>query len=399
MAATKSWTLTDVTHDLWVDHFHIQSDHSATMDNRPWSIQKRTLRGGLRDGVDIIEIDNGSMQFSILPTRGMSIWRGACQGTFLGWQSPIQGPVNPKFVNELDRGSLGWLQGFDEWIVRCGLDSNGSPGTDVIIDNNGNPAEVDLTLHGKIANLPAHYVEIQIIENDPPELVVIGHVDESMLFSPQLRMVSTIRTQIGSNRLTITDEIINIRSTPVELELLYHCNFGAPFLEEGAQLKLPIREVAPRDKRAQEGMAHFDTYQGPEPGFVEQVYWYDLASEASGKTLAMLRNAHGDKGAVLRFNKQELPYFTQWKNTAPVSDGFVTGIEPGTNFPNLKRFERDQGRVIRISPGNHYSCTLDIDIHVDPDSVASVENEIQKLQSSVSPLIHKQPHKKYSPHS
>ena len=205
------------------------------MDNRPWSIQKRTLRGGLRDGVDIIEIDNGSMQFSILPTRGMSIWRGACQGTFLGWQSPIQGPVNPKFVNELDRGSLGWLQGFDEWIVRCGLDSNGSPGTDVIIDNNGNPAEVDLTLHGKIANLPAHYVEIQIIENDPPELVVIGHVDESMLFSPQLRMVSTIRTQIGSNRLTITDEIINIRSTPVELELLYHCNFGAPFLEEGAQ--------------------------------------------------------------------------------------------------------------------------------------------------------------------
>ena len=31
---------------------------------------------------------------------------------------------------------------------RCGLDSNGAPGEDVIVDNNGNRVSVDLTLHG-----------------------------------------------------------------------------------------------------------------------------------------------------------------------------------------------------------------------------------------------------------
>ena len=40
--------------------------------------------------------------------------------------------------------AVGWSisNGFDEWIVRCGLDSNGAPGTDTIVDNNGNPVPV-----------------------------------------------------------------------------------------------------------------------------------------------------------------------------------------------------------------------------------------------------------------
>ena len=50
---------------------------------------------------------------------------------------------------------------------------------------------------------------------------------------------------------------------------------------------------------------------------------------------------------ALRFNRQELPCFTVWKNTAALEDGYVTGLEPATNFPNFKTFERQQGRVVR----------------------------------------------------
>ena len=41
-----------------------------------------------------------------------------------------------------------------------------------------------------------------------------------------------------------------------------------------------------------------------------------------------------------------MPWFTQWKNTTSVADGYVTGIEPGTNFPNPRTYEGEQGRVI-----------------------------------------------------
>ena len=57
-----------------------------------------------------------------------------------------------------------------------------------------------------------------------------------------------------------------------------------------------------------------------------------------GRTLATLYNAAADRGLTLRFNRNELPCFTLWKNTAALEDGYVTGLEPATNYPNFKTF-------------------------------------------------------------
>src|SRR5437870_5014081 len=137
--ATETWTLTDVERDVWLESFAVTAAELKLPREVGWSISKRVLRGGLRDGVDVIEVHNGALGFTIVPTRGMGIWKGNYRGLALGWDSPVRGPVHPKFVNLLDRGGLGWLNGFDEWIVRCGLDSNGAPGDDVAFDNNCNP--------------------------------------------------------------------------------------------------------------------------------------------------------------------------------------------------------------------------------------------------------------------
>ena len=128
------------------------------------------------------------------------------------------------------------------------------------------------------------------------------------------------------------------------MELLYHCNFGEPFLQEGSRLVVPAIEVAPRDERAVEGLDSYETYLGPTNGYIEQVYWYDLLADEDGATLAMLHNADADRALLLRFNKKELPAFTQWKNTASLADGYVTGLEPATDYPNGKAFERSKER-------------------------------------------------------
>ena len=86
------------------------------------------LRGGRREGVDLIVVDNGALRFSVVPTRGMGLWKGWYLGNRLGWDSPISdGPVNPAFVNLDAHGGLGWLEGFDELLARCGLENNGAP--------------------------------------------------------------------------------------------------------------------------------------------------------------------------------------------------------------------------------------------------------------------------------
>lgn len=394
MADSRKWILTDAEARVWVESFAVDAETLGLGDD--WSVRKSALRGGLSDGVDIIEVDNGALSFSVLPTRGMGVWRGAYRGLPIGWKAPVRGPVHPQFVNPTERGGLGWLAGFDEAIVRCGLDSTGAPGVDVVPNNMGVPTETPLTLHGKIANLPASKVEVRVIDGDPPELVVTGEVYECGLFCPAYRLTSTMSTRLGSNALTIVDEITNLRGVGAEMELLYHCNFGAPFLDAGATLVTAARAVAPRDPRAVEGIGTYDTYLGPTPRYVEQAYWYDLLADADGRSLAMLRNQAGDRGVVLRFSRNELPAFTQWKNTASVSDGYVTGLEPGTDYPNTKAFERKRGRVVQMDPGQTYRAELTLEIHDSAAGVSAVEAEAAALQEQDARTVHQQPVPEYS---
>lgn len=394
----KKWILTDVANQVWLDKFSA-SPADAGLSSTSAGISRKVLHGGLADGVDLIEINNGKLSVSILPTRGMGLWKGSYNGLFLGWNSPVKGPVNPAYVNQVDRGGLGWLTGFDEWMCRCGLDSNGAPGVDTILNNEGNPVSTSLNLHGRIANIPAHYVEASISSENGGTLSVTGIVNETMLFGPCLQLKTTFSTTLGSNRLVIKDEVINLKGVPSELELLYHTNMGGPFLEADAKVVAPTIEVAPRDARAVEDIATYDTYLAPTTGYVEQCYWYDLLADKDNRTQVLLRNAHGDKGVSLHFNKQELPCFTVWKNTQAEIDGYVTGLEPATNYPNLKTFEREQGRVISLPPGGSYSASLEIQVHDNAHGVAEVEEWINALQKTSPAKVHQKPHPKYSPHA
>ncbi len=99
----------------------------------------------------------------------------------------------------------------------------------------------------------------------------------------------------------------------------------------------------------------------------------------------------------MRFNKQQLPCFTQWKNTSAEADGYVTGLEPATNYPNLKTFERKNGRVIVLEPGQTYTTRMEIHVHNTADQVAQVEEEIKAIQGSQPRRIHQTPQARFTP--
>ncbi|MDQ0290255.1 aldose 1-epimerase family protein [Oligosphaera ethanolica] len=397
MSKKLSWVLTDTAKRVYVENCTLGATALGMDKDGAWTITKSRLRGGLSDGVDIIEVNNGQLSFTIVPTRGMGLWRGSCGGHAIGWNSPARDLVNPGFINTLEQGGLGWLKGFNECIVRCGLNSNGAPGMDTVLDNNGNPSEVMLTLHGNIANIPAKYVEVEVIPGTPTELVITGVVEESRCFCPQYRMVCRYSTFVGSNKVSIRDEVSNFADCPTEFQMLYHCNFGEPFLEEGAKIVLPAAEVAPRDPRAQEDIDTWDSYRGYEPGYVEQGYYLDVAADAQGRTLSMLKNRASTLGVVIRWDKSQLPSFCQWKHTTGASEGYVTGMEPSINMPNLKSFERQKGRVLTLQPGQTYAIDLAMEIAGDAKAVAAVEAEVAAIMAGRKTTVQQQPVAKWSP--
>jgi hypothetical protein len=354
-----------------------------------WSVKSYTLRGGLQEGVQVVEINNGKLSFAVLPTRGMGIWKGQCGDVSLGWDSPVKDPVNPAFINLQDRGGLGWLKGFNEWFVRCGLNSMGAPGIDTVLDYSGNAFEVPLTLHGNIANVPARAVEVEVTDE---AIIVRGEVDETMMFGPALRLNTELRTEFGSGAMTIIDTVTNLGNNPQEHEMLYHINYGASLLEKGSRMVAPFKQVAPRDPRSVEGIDTFDQYGAPEIGFVEQAYLYELVGKrGSRETMTMLRNAAGDQASLLRYSLKDFPCFTLWKNTAGKADGYVTGLEPATNFPNSRRFEREKGRVMTLAGGESRTTQLTIETLDTKAAIKAAEADIKKLQKTAKAIVHPKP--------
>ncbi len=357
----------------------------------PWSVRKFALHGGKQEGVDLILVDNGKLQMTIIPTRGMGVLRVNLGDVRLGWDSPVKEVVHPAFVDLKSRGGLGWLEGFNEWLCRCGLEFCGHPGEDKFITNVGEEATMELTLHGKIANLPAQEVEVVIDRKPPYRITVRGRVDERMFYGPKLELQTEISTKPGSSNFRISDVISNRGDQDQEFQILYHTNYGRPLLEEGSTFQAPVERITPFNGRASEGMADYSKYAGPTAGFIEQVYCLRLRAGEDGQTVTLLANRAGDRAVSLAYSPEELPYFTLWKNTVTEKEGYVTGLEPGTGFPYNRRVERKFGRVPKLAPGASRNFTIDFGIHVGAEQVKAVSSRITAIQGGREPQVDARP--------
>jgi galactose mutarotase-like enzyme len=340
----------------------------------------RRLRGnqGLASGVEVIVLDNGLLRMEVVPTRGMGIRRVRVPGgPRLGWDSPVLGPVHPRFIRLEEEGGTGWLRGFDEWLVRCGLFSNGAPCEDAVETPLGGRRPTLLPLHGRIANLPARAVNFSL--GDDGSFALSGSVREAVVFGSVLRLTTTVRMFPGAAGFSVEDTVTNLGGRPSEFQLLYHLNFGRPLLEAGARLVAPIAWLQARDEVARRGLDEVVGFGPPTAGAYEQVYYAGMRPDAGGKVPVVLRDASGATGCRLVYEARQLPCFTLWKYLASEAEGYVVGLEPGTNYPNPRPFERGRGRVPVLAPGESFTTTLRFDLLLEEAAVGKAEAEVEAL--------------------
>lgn len=376
-AAQHSLVLTDVAENVHLEDMTITPALFGLEGD--WSVTRTTLRGGKQEGVDAITIDTGTLSAVVLPTRGMSVYEVRSRGVRLGWDSPSAEIVHPALIDLESRGGLGWLEGFNEWMVRCGLEFAGHPGEDEFLTNTGDTGKQTLTLHGRIGNLPAARVEL-VVEADG-RLCLRGTVHERMFYGPKLLLDSEFSVLPGEASWRISDTVVNLGASEQEFQVIYHGNYGAPLLGAGARLVVPARTLAPMNGNAAAAMDSWATYLGPTPGFVEEVFLIEPYAGEDGRTSALLVAPDGEVGTSVTWSVEELPYFTQWKNTAAMKDGYVTGMEPGTGFPFNRKVERAAGRVPRLAPGEERSFTLDFSLHFGEAEVRGAEQAVRALQA------------------
>ena len=145
-AAAKTWVLTNAEEGMDKGNWQINRDQLKVKDHA-FSIEQKVLHGGKQEGSKILTIHSkDGLTITLSPTRGMNLLRIEGFGSRMGWDSPVKEVVNPAFINLESRNGLGWLEGFNEMMVRCGYEWTGHPVT----------ADGQIyTLHGKAGNTPA----------------------------------------------------------------------------------------------------------------------------------------------------------------------------------------------------------------------------------------------------
>ena len=349
------------------------------------AVRSRRLAGGRREGVTLVELTAGETTVCVLPERGLGIWKMMSRGTPLGWQSPVAGPVHPNFVPLAEPSGLGWLDGFDELVARCGLVSNGAPDFDAT-------GRLLHGLHGRIANLPAHAVSVTL-DDAAGTITLEGAVDETRFHFHVLRMQTTLVLSADRPRIAWTDTITNLSDRPATMQLLYHVNLGPPLLGAGAELVAAVEEVAPRDAAAVDDVPTWNRYVAPQAGRREQVHFARLRASADGWASALLAAPDGSQAAGLSWRADTLPCFALWKNQTGEADGYVTGLEPATNYPNARSFEEAQGRVVALAPNQ----TVRFDLAIEHLAGPALSAARDRLAAGPAPQIHAAPRAGWSP--
>lgn len=380
-ASAKDYVITDGDRIIQKGDWQI-SNKNISPDAPPFTIENVILKGGKQDGSELLTIKSEGLTINLSPTRGLGIVNVEGNGIRLGWDSPVKEIVNPKYINLESRGGAGWLDGFNEMMVRCGFEWTGHA-----VQADG----MMYTLHGRAQNTPVSKLFVEVEDQAPFTITIRGLIKENTFKKSNFETWVAIRHVPGSKEFTVHDILTNLSDYDRDYQIIYHSNFGTPILEQGAKFVAPVKEISPFNEYAATGLKNWQTYQGPTKGFDEMVYNIFPYSDANNQTQVMLTNNASDKGVGIAFNTQQLPVLTLWKNTDTLKQGYVTGIEPGTSFAYPVTIEREQKRVPQLGAGKSTEFILTYSLLSNKEEVVNYDAKIKAIQGNKQTKVVEEP--------
>jgi hypothetical protein len=323
-------------------------------------IETSILDNGAGRGSRIAWINTGTgLRYKVVLDRSMDIVEAFYNEHSLAWLSH-GGITAPEPA--INRG-IDWLRTFSGGLLTtCGLSNIGGPNQDEYGERG---------LHGRISNIPAELESI--IQPDPMagqlEWSITGRMRESQVFGPTLELKRTISGVLGQLIIRIQDTVINQGNTPAPHMLLYHLNFGWPLVDEGTQIVCEGDWQPRPDPMSQDLFREGNDFRTcPAPmdahsGTGEGAAFINPTPDASGQCTAGLYNSQLGLAVVVRFQKAQFPWMTNWQHWG--KGEYVTGLEPGTNPPIGQAQAREQGTLLFLEPGEIRFYDLELEVLTD----------------------------------
>lgn len=310
------------------------------------------LTEGTERGVRAVRMRNAvGLDLVVVTDRGMSITDLAMRGVPLPFNSGV-GVAHPAFSEPHNTGWLRtWPGGF---LTPCGLDQVGTPCSD---------EGEELGLHGRVAGTPAREVRYGgDWKEDDYFLWVEGTVHQVSMFGENISLHRRVGMWLGGTRFWIEDTVENHSFKPAPHMFLQHFNLGFPLVDAGTRLELPNHTPHPRDSAARAGMEQYATFEEPQLGYREQVFYHDLQADEAGQVEVRLINPGFNRSQGLtvywRYALSEYPVLVEWKM---MGEGlYVVGIEPANCHVQGRCEERERGTLQMLQPLEKRRYTMEV---------------------------------------
>jgi hypothetical protein len=310
--------------------------HSSNTDQL-YGVRRMVCDEGKAKGSSVYEVRNGSgLCFDVLADSGLDLGQLSYRGINISWLgkpgmvSPYSFfPVENEFNNTFSGGMM----------YTCGLLNTGEANTD---------KGQFMPEHGRYHTLSAAEVCAGFSQEEG-SIVLTGKITQGQLFAHNLELRRKITSPIGQDTITVEDVLYNNTADKAEYMILYHCNFGFPFLDESLKLQLPeCTLVAPGNDFSKNGEINLRCeFTPPVDGYDERVFFHDVPGKDNRAQLKAI-NANLKIGVSLEWSTDTLPHLIEWKSMR--SSDYVLGLEPSTNHVIGRKRAREAGSLLSIPP-------------------------------------------------
>ncbi|MBV7333455.1 aldose 1-epimerase family protein [Chloroflexi bacterium TSY] len=341
-------------------------DHVGDMSQLA-GVRRAELVEGNERGADLIEVFNASgLSFSVLPGRALDIASAHYKGMSLCFRGNT-GDVGPAFY---EPQGYGWMRGFfGGLLTSCGMTFVGHPEVDPEEEN------VELGLHGRLANIPAKGVLAEgAWDGDEYVVRVRGKMREAEVFATNLELTREISTVLGERSLRITDRIENLSVDPSPLMMVYHTNPGFPILDAGTRLVFKSKKSTEWLEDQEVGPDEYTVVQPPQKDAHDDVYVHRPIADANGNVNVGLINDRLKLGLYWTFPISEIPILNQWQHFHRGT--YVTGIEPGNCSVLGRAWNRKHETLQHIQPDEVREFHLEIGVLDGEEEIAAFEQKV-----------------------
>ena len=308
---------------------------------------------GKASGLRLFQIHNAAgLEFSVIPDKCMDIFDFRFRGVNLAFISK-NGLVGNQWYNSVNTEFLDyWGAGM---LCTCGLENTGPSCVD--------DTDRILPLHGRIGMTPASNVCVrQFWQDDDYKVELEGQMRECRIEGHNLLLSRKISLSAWSDTVWIEDVLENEGNSQFDFMLLYHINFGYPFIDEGTHVSLnSAGNILGRTEYAKARVASCHTIDPVVDGVEEEVFFHDIYPGNDGLSRVQVENSTLNLGAEVCYSYETLPVLAQWKFSAPGE--YVLGIEPGNSHIEGRAEGKKNQMLKTICPGESINFRVGLRVH------------------------------------